>query len=199
MVAPDEFGPGGEIAARAAVRAAFESPSLERFLDDPRGHLVAGVFDPEVRDWLGAETRVVHLTDRIRHKQKGQWRPKRRRGSRQYSGHALTPAQYRLLPGLIEHPQLVMRLMPGRRLTRERLALRLNLLAEFDGRFYNLVIGRFPYDPARVGMISFYEVEDGWPRVRVVIEQARSGKDSQRVFRNSLPPHGKRAGWDCAW
>lgn len=170
MALPDEFGPGGEIAARASVRAAFESPGLERFLDDPRGHLVAGVFDREVRDWLGAETRIVHLTDRIMRKQKGQWRPKRRRGSRQYSGHVLTPAQYRLLPGLIEQPQLVMRLMPARQLTRKRLALRLSLLSELDGHFYNLVIGRFPDDPSRVGLISFYEIEDGWPRVRVVIE-----------------------------
>ena len=183
----DRFGPGEEAAARAATRSVVEGPTLERFLDEPRGLLRVGVFDREIRDWLGAETQVVYLTDRIMYKQKGQWRPKRRHGSRQYAGHALTVAEYRLLPRLIEQPQLVLRFMPARRITEERLALRLNLLSEVDGRFYNLVVGRFPDDPARVGMISFHEIEDGWARVRSMIEQARTGDDGQWVFRNSLP------------
>ena len=178
---------------RASVRAAFESRSLERFLDDPRGHLVAGVFDREVRDWLGAETRVVHLSEELMRKQKGQWQKKTKAGRRQYEGHRLTVAEYRLLPRLIEHPRVVMRYMPARRIPPERLALRLNLLSEVrGGAYYNSVLGRAPHDAAEVRLISFYSLGADRAYVERMIAQAASGEDGQAVFRNLLvSPEGR--------
>lgn len=185
---PDEFGPVGEAAARAAVRQAFESPNLERFLDDPRGHLVAGVFDPEIRDRLGAETRLLYLTDRIMRKQKGQWRKQKRGGGRQYKGHELSAAEYRLLPRFVAQPQVVMRYMPSRRISRERLALRLNLVSEHNGIDYNLVIGRLPDRPAAVRVISFHQLDNGRAQTVGMIRRASTGDYGQGVFRNSLAP-----------
>lgn len=183
----DRFGPGEEAAARATARSVVEGPTLERFLDEPRGLLRVGVFDREVRVWLGSETQIVHLSEGIMRKQKGQWRKKRKHGSLQYKGHELSPAEYRLLPSIIEKPQLVMRFMPARRISREKLGRRVNLVSAIGDRFYNLVIGRPPDDAARVSVISFHEIEDGWSRVRAMIEQARTGEDGQEVFRNALP------------
>ena len=192
MALPDEFGPGGETAARASVRAAFESPGLERFLDDPRGHLVAGVFDREVRDWLGAETQAVRLSEDLMRKQKGQWQKKTKAGRRQYEGHRLTVAEYRLLPRLLDHPQVVMRYMPARRIPPERLALRLNLLSGVRGIYYNSVLGRAPEDAARVRLISFYSLGADRVYVERMIAQAASGEDGQAVFRNLLAsPEGR--------
>ena len=181
-----------EIASRAAIRSFFDGPTLSRFVDEPQGQPLIGIFDHEVRQWLGAETRLVCLPEQIMHKQKGHWAKRRMGGYLQYEGHSLTLAEYRLLPGLIERPQVVMRYMPMRALTREGLGLRLNLLSEVDGNYYNIVLGRFPDDPAKVGLISFHRIEDGWPRVERMIRRARTKRDGQDLFRNFLPePHGR--------
>lgn len=147
---------------------------------------MAGVFDREVRDWLGAETRVVHLTDRIMRKQKGQWRKQKRGGGRQYKGHELSAAEYRLLPRLVGEPQVVIRYMPSRRISRERLALRLNLVSEHDGVDYNLVIGRLPDRPAAVRVISFHQLDNGRAQTVGMIQRAVTGDYGQSVLRNSL-------------
>lgn len=121
------------------------------------------------------------------YKQKGRWAKKRKGGGRQYPGHDLPAAAYALLPRLIERPRLVMRYKPAwPLLDRERLACRLNLVSEVEGVCYNLVIGRFPDEPARVSVLSFHPLDRGLRRVRAMIEQARTGLDGQEVFRNSF-------------
>ena len=173
--------------ARAGVLSVVESPILVRFMDCPRGDLAAGVSEKEVQRWLGAGTRLVRLSEAIMEKQKGAWLQERADGRLLYRGHALTVEEYRLLPRLIGRPQLVLRLMPRRRLSKEQLALRLNLVSEVGGAWYNVVVGRFPNDPARVGVISFHPIYDGWPYVERMIETAETGTDGQEVLRNALP------------
>ena len=182
----ERFGPGEEAPARAAARAIVEGPTLERFLYEPRGDLLVGVSDREVRDWLGAETQAVRLSEDLMRKQKGQWQKKTKAGRRQYEGHRLTAAEYRLLPRLIEQPQVVMRYMPARRIAPERLALRLNLLSRVRGAYYNSVLGRAPGDAGRVRLISFYSLGADRAYVERMIAQAASGEDGQAVFRNLL-------------
>ena len=177
--------------SRAAIRSFFQGPMPSRFVNEPRGRPLIGIFDHEVREWLGAETRLVCLPEEIMHKQNGAWAKKRKGDDLQYEGHALTLAEYRLLPGLIEWPQVVMRYMPMRPLPREELGLRLNPLSEENGNYHNTVLGRFPRDPTTVGLISLHRIEDGWPRVERMIRRARTKKDGQDVFRNFLPvPQG---------
>lgn len=183
--------------ARAAVLSLVESPLLDRFLDEPQGFLPVGVFDDEVRQWLGAETQMALLPAAIVHKQSGRWQKRRQDGQLQYRDHGFSAREYRLLPGLIGQPQLVMRYLPARRITRERLALRLNLLSEIDACCYNTVLARFPNDPTRTAVISFHEIEGGRTQVGRMIARARTGEDGQAVFRSTVPwPEAER---DCAW
>ena len=173
--------------ARAAVLSLVESLVLDRFLDEPQGFLPVGVFDDEVRQWLGAETQMALLPAAIVHKQSGRWPKRRRDGQLQYRDHEFSAREYRLLPGLIGQPQLVMRYLPARRISRARLALRLNLLSEINGCCYNTVLARFPDDPAKTAVISFHEIEGGRPQVDRMIARARTGEEGQAVFRNALP------------
>lgn len=172
--------------ARAAVHALVDGPFLNYFLDEPRGDLPVGILEEEVRGWLGAETLLVHFPEHIMHKQKGHWTLKRKGGDPQYRGHHLWVSEYRLLPRLIERPQLVMRYMPGRRISKERLALRLNLLSEINRTHYNIVIGRIPENARRVGLISFHRMDGGRHHLERMIAQAETGENGQQVFRNSL-------------
>lgn len=169
--------------AREVVRAVIGSAILHRFLEEPRGDLPIGILDCDTQVWLGAATHLVRLPDRIMYKQRGRWAKKRKGGGRQYPGHELTAAAYSLLPRLIERPALVLRFKPAwPPLGRDHLALRLNLVSEVGGVFYNSVVGRFPDDPARVSLISFHPLDRGERRVRAMIEQAETGLDGQRVF-----------------
>lgn len=178
----ETVAPGGE----STVGSVIGDLLPQRFLDQPSGYLLVGAFDREVRDWLGAETWVVHLTEKIMRKQKGQWRKQKRGGGKQYHGHELTVAEYRLLPRILAQPQLVMRYMPSRRISGERLALRLNLISEHNGIYYNLVIGRLPDDPATVRVISFHQLDNGRSQLDSMIRRAETGDYGQGVFRNSL-------------
>lgn len=54
-----------------------------------------------------------------------------------------------------------MRYPPARRLAREGLALRRNLLSEIKRCSYNTVLARFPDDPTKTAVISFHEIEGG--------------------------------------
>ena len=182
-----KFDPTDEAFAHAAILSVIESPILDRFLEEPRGDLAAGVFDEQVREWIGAESRIVRLPEEIMKKQLGRWRKKRPDGELRYQGHELATYEYRLLPHLVAKPQLVMRSMPALRISRERLALRLNLISQINGTCYNTVVGRFPADPTRVGIITFHEIDGGRDRVKRMIAQATDGIDGQAVLRNSLP------------
>ena len=174
--------------ARAAIESVFTSPILPRFMDRPRGDLPAGLMDREVQAWIGATTRLVRLPEEIVDKQQGRWRKRRFDGEPVYRGHELTVDEYRLLPYLIEHPRLVVRAMPGRRTSKAQLALRLNLVSEMGGTLYKVIIGRFPQDPAKVGIISFHPVAEARTHIEGMIQRAETGKDGQEVFRNSLQP-----------
>ena len=193
----EDLAPDDEDSARAGVVSVFESPILVRFMDCPRGDLAAGLSEKEVQGWLGARTRLVRLPEAIMEKQKGEWLQERADGRLLYRGHALTVEEYRLLPSLIGQPQLVLRLMPRRRLSQKQLASRLNLVSEVGGTYYDVVVGRFPNDPARVGVISFHQVDDGRLHVERMIRTAETGQDGQEVLRNALPArqeNGKRDG-----
>ena len=183
-----DFGPADEAYARAAIQSVLESPILGRFLKAPRGDLATGLLEPEVQRWIGATTRLVRLTEEIMGKQLGQWRKKRPDGELRYRGHELTVSQYRLLPRFLRQPQLVMRHMPVYRISREKLATRLNLISETGGIYYNLVVAKFPDDPTRVALVSFYEIDGGRARVDRMITRTETGADGQAIFRNSLPP-----------
>lgn len=183
-----------EALACAAPESVLDAEILDRYLDEPRGDLGAGVFDPEIQEWIGAETRLVLLREEIMRKQKGLWSKRRPDGELRYRGHELSAGQYRLLPRLIAEPQLVLRFMPMYRISREKLAMRVNLISEVDGTYYNTVIGRFPDDSTRVGIISFHEIEGGRPRVDRMIARAETGLDGEAVFRNSLPPRERLGG-----
>lgn len=174
--------------ARGAIHSAFETPILDRFVHAPRGDLPGGVLDRRNQARLKADTHLVLLPEKIMRKQKGEWRKKRGDGSLRYKGHLrLTAREYRLLPDLIERPQLVMRFMPGwPPLTAEQLALRLNLVSEVEGAYYNVVIGRHPDNPAKVSLISFHELEGGQEQVERMVKAASTGIKGQEVFLNTF-------------
>lgn len=178
--------PVEEALARAAPDSVLDGRILGRYLEEPRGDLAAGIFDTEIQEWIGAESRLVLLREEIMRKQKGLWSKRRPDGELRYRGHDLGASQYRLLPRLIAEPQLVLRFMPVYRISKEKLALRLNLISEVDGTFYNTVIGRFPDDPTKVGIISFHEIEGGRAHVDRMIARAETGLAGEAVFRNSL-------------
>lgn len=169
--------------AREVVRAVIGSAILPRFLEAPRGDLPIGILDRENQARLGAETHLARLPEHIVHKQKGEWEKRRPDGSARYQGHRLTSREYRLLPDFIARPRLVMRFKPAwPPLTAERLALRLNLVSEVAGTYYNLVMCRYPDDAAKVAMISFHRLGRGRPQLRAMIEQADTGVGNQKVF-----------------
>lgn len=174
--------------ARGAIRSAFKTPIFDRFLHEPRGDLPSGVLDRQNQIRLNANTQLVIFPEDIMRKQKGEWRKKRRDGSLRYKGHLrLTAREYRLLPDLIERPQLVLRFMPGwPPLTAEQLALRLNLVSEVEGIYYNVVIGRLPDNPAKVSLISFHELEGGQEQVQRMVKAAETGIKGQEVFLNTF-------------
>lgn len=173
--------------AREVVLAVVESAILDRFLEAPRGDLPIGILDRENQVRLGAETPLVHLPEHIVHKQKGEWEKTRPDGSPRYQGHRLTLREYRLLPDFIERPRLVMRLRPAwPPLTAERLGLRLNLVSEEAGTYYNVVVGRYPDDAAKAALISFHRLGRGRPQLRAMIEQADTGVGNQKVFYDSF-------------
>ena len=174
-----------EAFARAAVRSVVESPILTRFVDQPHGDLPVGVLDHEIRCWLGSRTQLVRFPEEIMRKQQGAW-AHRTRGGVQYAGHDLTATEYRLLPHLIEQPQIVMRYQPGRSITPERLARRLNLLSKIEGDYYNVVIGCPEDDLTKAQIISFYSIGKDRPFVDRMVAGAETGDDGQTVLRNSL-------------
>lgn len=174
-----------EAFARAAVRSVVESPILTRFVEQPHGDLPVGILDHEIRCWLGSGTQLVRFPEEIMRKQQGAW-AHRTKGGVQYAGHDLTATEYRLLPHLIEQPQIVMRYQPGRSITPERLARRLNLLSKIDGDYYNVVIGCPEGDPTKAQIISFYAIGKDRPFVDRMVAGAETGEDGQTVLRNSL-------------
>ena len=184
----EELDPDEAAFARAAIESVLDSPILPRFVHYPLGDLAAGVYDREVRGWIGAKTQLARLSAEIMEKQLGRWRKRYQDGRPVYRGHGLTVDEYRLLPRLIEQPQLVLRYMPTRPISKRQLALRLNLVSEVGGNCYNIVIGRVPGDPDRVDLISFHRIGGGRPLVDRMIRKAETEEDGQRVFRNSLPP-----------
>ena len=174
-----------EAFARAAVCSVVESPILTRFVEQPHGDLPVGILDHDIRRWLGSRTQLVRFPEEIMRKQQGAW-AHRTKGGVQYAGHDLRATEYRLLPHLIEQPQIVMRYQPGRSITPERLARRLNLLSKIDGDYYNVVIGCPEGDPTKAQIISFYSIGKDRPFVDRMVAGAETGDDGQTVLRNSL-------------
>lgn len=165
---------------RALMERVLGGPIFAALRKRPRGSLLIGLLGETTRRALGAETRLVEMPAHIVHKQQGRWK----RGT----DHSdLRPDEYRLLPRLIENPQLVMRYQPDAPLSADELARRLNLISEVDGTFYNAIVGRFPGNPTRVGLISFHRIEGGRAYVERMIRKAGTGAAGQRVLRSSLP------------
>lgn len=165
-----------------------KGPIIHRFVAKPHGDVLTGVFDREVQRWIGSTTRFAHFPEHIMNKQKGQWGKKRKGGGRQYTGHDLSVADYSLLPRLIERPHVVMRYKPRwPEITPEQLALRLNLLSDVDGRYFNVVLARVPNEPSRVELITFYSLGSDYAHVRKMMNQAMTEEHGQKLFRNFLP------------
>ena len=165
-------------------RSVFESPAFARFRAEPRGALRAGALDPEVRNWIGAQTAVVRLPDRIMKKQDGRLAQLKGKSM----GHPeLGTEDYRRLPALLEEPRVVYRPGPPANRPPEAYDNRLCLWGEVDGKFYFAVVER---DPAtdEVDLISFFRREMTEKRLANQLSQARE------VLRKP-----RSGGGDCAW
>ena len=176
---------------RVVMEQVYGGPLFQGLRERPFTSLPAGFLGDRTRRALGAENPLVEFPEEIVHKQEGRWKTKKKQ---EKGGHPdLTPEDYRLLPRLIEYPQVVMRYQPARPISKEELALRLNLISEVDGVSYNAVVGRMKDDPAKVALITFHKIDGGREWVEQKIEKAATGEHGQRVFRNRLPPR-KRDG-----
>lgn len=172
--------------ARSTVRAVLDSPILGDFRASPRGDLPVGVLDPQVREWIGASTFLVHLSYRVMHKQDG------RHPSLAIPGHPeLTLDDYRRLPKIIECPDFVFRAQPFRQIPRNALDRRLSLVRQVDGRIYHLVVER-ARTARKVEVVSFHRLTA--PKVRARLERAE-------VFRPEDWTNRDWTRWqrDCAW
>lgn len=166
---------------RALMERVLGGPIFAALRKRPRGSLLIGLLGETTRCVLGAESRLVEMPAHIVHKQQGRWK----RGT----DHSdLRPDEYRLLPRLIEDPQLVMRYQPDAPRSPDELARRLNLISEVDGIYYNTVVGRDREDPQKVWLVSFHRIDEGRSRVERMIRRAETGKGGQEVFLDSLPP-----------
>ena len=168
-------------AGRIVMERMYGGPLFHGFRERPFASLPAGFLGDRTRRELGATNPLVEFPEKIVHKLEG-----RRRGS---NGHPdLTLEDYRRLPRLIENPQVVLRYQPARQIPREQLARRLNLISEVDGVWYNAVVGRPEGDSARVGLITFHQLDGGRDWVEHLIAKAATGEHGQRVVLNRLPP-----------
>ena len=168
-------------AGRVVMERILGGPLFQALRRRPFASLPTGFLGSMTQRALGAKNPLVEFPEKIVHKQEG-----RQSGSRGHPG--LTPEEYRLLPRLIENPQVVLRYQPARPIPEDRLALRLNLISEVDGIHYNAVVGRFENDPARVGLITFHQLDGGRNWVEHLIAKAATGKHGQSVLLNRLPP-----------
>lgn len=166
--------------SRALMERVLGGPIFAALRKRPRGSLVIGLLGETTRRALGAETRLVEMPAHIVHKQQGRWK-------RADDHSDLRPDEYRLLPRLIEDPQVVLRYQPESPRSPEELTRRLNLISEVDGTFYNIVIGRDRRNPRTVVLISFHRLADGRSLVDRMMRKAETGADGQRVFLDSLP------------
>lgn len=172
---------------RLLMERVLGGPIFAALRREPRGSLPVGFLGEMTRRALGAATRLVEFPEKIVYKQEGRWR-----GG---GGHPeLTPEDYRLLPRLIAEPQVILRYQPGRRIPREDLARRLNLISEVDDRCYNVVVGtgKVPGDSGRAGLITFHPLRGGRAYVDEMIRQAETGADGQEVLRNTLRPRTQK-------
>ena len=168
-------------AGRIVMERILGGPLFQCLRRRPFASLPTGFLGALTQRALGAKNRLVEFPEKIIHKQEG----RHRKGG----GHPdLTPEDYRLLPRLIENPQVVLRYQPARPLPEDQLGLRLNLISEVDGVCYNAVVGRFENDPARVGLISFHEIDSGRDWTEHMIAKAATGQHGQSVLLNRLPP-----------
>ena len=165
---------------RALMERVLGGPIFAALRKRPRGSLVIGLLGETTRRALGAETRLVEMPAHIVHKQQGRWK-------RADDHSDLRPDEYRLLPRLIESPQVVMRYQPESPRSPQELTRRLNLISEVGGTFYNIVVGRDRRNPRTVVLISFHRLADGRPLVDRMMRKAETGADGQQVFLDSLP------------
>ena len=174
-----KFDPADEAFARAAVDSVIDSPILDRFLDQPRGDLAAGIFEQKVRGWLHATTPLVRLPERIMVKQQGRL---------QSDGHPeLMAIDYRRLPALLEAPETVFRPRPLRDDPAGAFDRRLCLMGVVDGQRYFVVVEHDP-SATKLELISFYRRSMKPAKIEALLGKAR------QVLRSP-----KRRRWDCAW
>lgn len=165
---------------RALMERVLGGPIFAALRKRPRGSLLIGLLGETTRCVLGAESRLVEMPAHIVHKQQGRWK-------RADDHSDLRPDEYRLLPRLIEDPQVVLRYQPESPRSPEELTRRLNLISEVDGTFYNIVVGRDRRNSRTVVLISFHRIDEGRSRVERMIRRAETGADGQQVFLGSLP------------
>lgn len=167
---------------RSLMERVLGGPIFAALREKPWGSLPVGFLGEMTRRALGAATRLVEMPEHIVHKQQGRWK-------RAEDHSDLTPEDYRLLPRLIEHPDLVLRFQPSRPISKEDLARRLNLISKVGERYLNVVVGfgKVPGAPEKVGLITFHLIRTGRSRVEEMVRQAETGEDGQAVLRNALP------------
>ena len=181
-------------AGRVVMEGMLGGPLFQGLRQRPFASLPTGFLGAGTRRALGAKNPLVEFPEEIIHKQEGRWT---KRKNEKKGGHPdLTPEDYRLLPRLIENPQLILRYQPARRIPEEDLAHRLNLISEVGDRCYNVVVGtgKVPGDPGRAGLITFHYLKEGRPYVDEMIRQAETGAQGQEVLRNALPPRTRKGG-----
>ena len=174
-------------AGRVVMERLYGGPLFQGLRERPFSSLPAGFLGDRTRRELGTENPLVEFPGKIVHKQEG-----RQPGS---DGHPdLRPDEYQLLPRLIEKPQVVLRLQPARRITKEEIGRRLNLVSEVNGSYYKVVIGvgKVPGDPKQAGLVTFHYLTGGRDTVDQMIRQAETGTDGQAVLRNLLPPRTRK-------
>ena len=174
-------------AGRVIMERILGGPLFHGLRQRPFAGLPTGFLGSATQRALGAKNPLVEFPEEIVHKQEGRWTKKK---NEKKGGHPdLTPEDYQLLPRLIENPQLILRYQPARRISKEEIARRLNLISKVGDRYYNAVIGlgKVPGEPGKVGLISFHPIRGGRSRVDEMFRQAETGTDGQEVLRNCLP------------
>ena len=174
-------------AGRVVMERILGGPLFHGLRQRPFAGLPTGFLGSATQRALGAKNPLVEFPEEIVHKQEGRWGTS--------DGHPeLRPDEYRVLPQLIEDPQVILRLQPARRISKEEIRRRLNLISEVNGTYYKAVIGvgKVPNSPRAAGLISFHYVTGGRDAVDRMVLQAETGAEGQEVLRNSLPPRKRK-------